>query len=208
MGISNYAPQTGRMLKEDDTVLNVADAIESIKTTAEAGATSAKQDTGNTSLASILAKIIAAPATEAKQDAANASLANIKTAVESIIGAEVDDAQTASFVSTDAQYTPKTITFSRPDAPARVHFIYITNESEETDVHVFVRDAKTDLADIVIGKNYYTVSKKESILGVETEGYLIALEGLFVRGDCKLIIVNDAALTVDFDVTVELYAGW
>ena len=136
------------------------------------------------------------------------TLTDIKTAVESIIGAEVDDAQTASFVSTDAQYTPKTITFSRPDAPARVHFIYITNESEETDVHVFVRDAKTDLADIVIGKNYYTVSKKESILGVETEGYLIALEGLFVRGDCKLIIVNDAALTVDFDVTVELYAGW
>ena len=190
MGLKNMAIGSGRLYKEDGSVVNQADLLAAIKIAVEANS------------------LPSGAATSAKQDAANASLANIKTAVESIIGAEVDDAQTASFVSTDAQYTPKTITFSRPDAPARVHFIYITNESEETDVHVFVRDAKTDLADIVIGKNYYTVSKKESILGVETEGYLIALEGLFVRGDCKLIIVNDAALTVDFDVTVELYAGW
>lgn len=42
-----------------------------------APSTEAKQDTGNTSLASILAKIIAAPATEAKQDTGNTSLASI-----------------------------------------------------------------------------------------------------------------------------------
>lgn len=43
-------------------------------------ATAAKQDTGNTTLASILAKIIAAPATEAKQDTGNTSLATIAAA--------------------------------------------------------------------------------------------------------------------------------
>lgn len=40
-------------------------------------ATAANQVTGNNSLASILAKIIAAPATEAKQDTGNTSLASI-----------------------------------------------------------------------------------------------------------------------------------
>lgn len=40
-------------------------------------ATGAKQDTGNSSLSSILAKIITAPATEAKQDIGNSSLASI-----------------------------------------------------------------------------------------------------------------------------------
>lgn len=42
-----------------------------------APATEAKQDTGNTALSGILAKIIAAPATEAKQDTGNTSLATI-----------------------------------------------------------------------------------------------------------------------------------
>lgn len=40
-------------------------------------ATAAKQDTGNSSLSSILAKIITAPATEAKQDIGNTSLSTI-----------------------------------------------------------------------------------------------------------------------------------
>lgn len=40
-------------------------------------ASAAKQDTGNTALASILAKLIATPATEAKQDTGNTSLATI-----------------------------------------------------------------------------------------------------------------------------------
>lgn len=40
-------------------------------------ATSAAQSTGNTSLASILAKLIAAPSTEAKQDTGNTSLATL-----------------------------------------------------------------------------------------------------------------------------------
>lgn len=44
-------------------------------------ATAAKQDTGNTSLASILAKIIAAPATEAKQDTTITSLTSILNAI-------------------------------------------------------------------------------------------------------------------------------
>ena len=42
-----------------------------------APATEAKQDAGNTSLASILAKLIAAPSTEAKQDTGNTSLATL-----------------------------------------------------------------------------------------------------------------------------------
>lgn len=43
-------------------------------------ATQAKQDTGNTSLASILAKIIAAPATSAKQDALQTAIGSVSDA--------------------------------------------------------------------------------------------------------------------------------
>lgn len=54
-------------------------ALGTLSTNTTGLATAAKQDTGNTSLASILAKIIAAPATEAKQDTSNTWLSNIHT---------------------------------------------------------------------------------------------------------------------------------
>lgn len=49
-------------------------------------ATSAKQDTGNTSLASILAKIIAAPSTEAKQDIIITALNGIDAGTAAALG--------------------------------------------------------------------------------------------------------------------------
>jgi hypothetical protein len=69
-------------------------------------ATGAKQDIGNTSLASILAKIIAAPATEAKQDTGNTSLAAINNntkplAITSNLQVAFDDSvQSAAIVGT------------------------------------------------------------------------------------------------------------
>lgn len=54
-----------------------------------APATEAKQDTGNTSLASILAKIIAAPATEAKQDSGITQATATASALGTTAGAAV-----------------------------------------------------------------------------------------------------------------------
>jgi hypothetical protein len=69
---------------------------------ASGAATEAKQDTGNTSLAAILAKLIAAPATEAKQDTGNTALSDIKTA-------QTDGTQKTQVVS-----TARTATTTRP----------------------------------------------------------------------------------------------
>ena len=100
--ISHYAPRTGRLLKEDDTIVNEADLLEAIadaltgesagggevavvsSALPEGAATEAKQDTliakdfaTQTTLAAILAKLIAAPATEATVEAIRLLLAGV-----------------------------------------------------------------------------------------------------------------------------------
>ncbi len=66
-------------------------------------ATSAKQDTGNSSLSSILAKIITAPATEAKQDIGNTSVSSIDTKLSSQATAAKQDTGNTSLGSIDTK---------------------------------------------------------------------------------------------------------
>jgi hypothetical protein len=68
-------------------------------------ATAAKQDTGNSSLSSILAKIITAPATEAKQDIGNSSVSSIDTKLTSQATASKQDTGNTSLASIDSKLT-------------------------------------------------------------------------------------------------------
>lgn len=80
-------------------------------------ATEAKQDTGNTALANILAKLIATPATEAKQDAGNTALANI---LAKIISAPSTEAKQDAIITalgtllTDAQLRAAPVPINLP----------------------------------------------------------------------------------------------
>jgi hypothetical protein len=72
-------PDAATAIKQDTTNTALTDILAKLLT---APATEAKQDTGNGALANILAKLIAAPATEAKQDASITQ----ETAINTILG--------------------------------------------------------------------------------------------------------------------------
>lgn len=72
--VSGLALESGGVLDAIATLLGTIDA--------DTGSIAGKDFSTETTLAAVLAKIIAAPATEAKQDTGNTSLAAIKTAAE------------------------------------------------------------------------------------------------------------------------------
>jgi hypothetical protein len=84
-----------------------------------APATEAKQDTANTSLASILAKIIAAPSTEAKQDTANTLLSRSVAAEYETVAAS-QTAQTLGATGAAGDYLSHVVCFPQTATPGVV----------------------------------------------------------------------------------------
>jgi len=119
-------------------------------------ATSAKQDTGNTALfsilakltsdpatqttlAAILAKMISAPSTEAKQDTGNTSLASIKTNTDKIPtspSTKDDNYPSGTGTDTSVTLTNATTAYSVPSsAPAKNYLLTLHNGSD-TDIYI------------------------------------------------------------------------
>ena len=118
--------------------------------------TGAKQDTGNTSLASILAKIIAAPATEAKQDTGNTSLGTIKTNTDKIPSlGQALAASSVPVVLTAAQITTLTP---------------ISGSLEATQLLV---KAKTDNLDVALSTRTKPADQQHTIVDSITAGSTI-----------------------------------
>lgn len=155
-------------------------------------ATSAKQDTGNTSLSSIDAKIPSSPATTDKQDTGNSSLSSIDTKTPSL--GQALAASSVPVVLTAAQLS--TIT-----PPAAI--TGFATASNQTDKSQFTK--LTDGTDTAL----ITASGEQNVLATAQPGVDIGDVTINNGSGASAVNIQDGGntITVDGTVTANLAAG-
>ena len=176
--INNYAPQTGRRLKEDSTTVNLVDDLYGKKTDAST------IPAGGVGLFGWLSAIW------------TALTAGILTVKSKLSGVQISTDVAITFANSAAANNQQTVTITAPTTGIGEYMLTCYNPSTVTDLTIKIYAVALALGgagrDSLLATVY--IPKSQTISGTVVNCNSKLIHGIFCAADMKLIVSNDTVL--------------